>query len=67
MSDELSELKRLAGINTLPNSSADYGASMSMAASQKAQIMREKNIRPGDPAWFKLWFAQTHLTGEKPI
>ena len=64
MSD-LDDLKKLAGI-TLPNSS-DYGAAISMSATQKAQIMREKNIRPGDPAWFKLWFAQTHLTGEKPI
>lgn len=65
MSDDLDDLKRLAGI-TLPNSS-DYGAAISMTATQKAQIMREKNIRPGDPAWFRLWFAQTHLTGEKPI
>ena len=65
MSDELNDLKKLAGI-TLPNSS-DYGAAISMTATQKAQIMREKNIRPGDPAWFRLWFAQTHLTGEKPI
>jgi hypothetical protein len=65
MSDELDDLRKLAGI-TLPNSS-DYGAAISMSATQKAQIMREKNIRPGDPAWFKLWFAQTHLTGEKPI
>ena len=64
MSD-LDDLRKLAGI-TLPNSS-DYGAAISMSATQKAQIMREKNIRPGDPAWFKLWFAQTHLTGEKPI
>jgi hypothetical protein len=65
MSDDLQDLKRLAGI-TLPNSS-DYGAAISMSATQKAQIMREKNIRPGDAAWFKLWFAQIHLTGEKPI
>jgi len=65
MSDDIDNLKRLAGI-TLPNSS-DYGAAISMTATQKSQIMREKNIRPGDPAWFKLWFAQTHLTGEKPI
>jgi len=65
MSDELNNLRKLAGI-TPPNSS-DYGAAISMTATQKAQIMREKNIRPGDPAWFRLWFAQTHLTGEKPI
>lgn len=24
--------------------------------SEKARIMREQNIKPGDEAWFKLWF-----------
>jgi hypothetical protein len=26
--------------------------------SEKAQIMREQNIKPGTDAWFKLWFSK---------
>lgn len=26
--------------------------------SEKARIMREQNIKPGDEAWFKLWFGK---------
>jgi hypothetical protein len=26
--------------------------------SEKAQIMREQNIKPGTEAWFKLWFGR---------
>ena len=33
---------------------------------KKSKHMKKKNIKPGTPEWFKLWFAQTHLTGENP-
>jgi aryl-alcohol dehydrogenase-like predicted oxidoreductase len=28
--------------------------------------MKQNNIRPGTPEWFKLWFSLPYLTGEKP-
>jgi hypothetical protein len=33
-------------------------------AAENAQIMREQNIKPGTPEWFKLWFSLPYLTGE---
>jgi len=26
--------------------------------------MRDQNIKPGDPEWFKLWFGLPKMTGE---
>ena len=60
--DSLDELKRLAGVNE----QASMGANMSKTSSNLGQIQRERNIRPGDPEWFKLWFAKPELTGEDP-
>ena len=61
----LEDLKRLSGsgkitgeTNITPNS---------QLASQKAQYMRENNIKPGDQLWFKLMFAKPDLTGEDPF
>lgn len=61
----LDELKRLSGngkitgeVTVTPNSAL---------ASQKAQYMRENNIRPGTDEWFKLWFARPDITGENPF
>jgi hypothetical protein len=65
--DDLEKLKALAGVYTNPGSKDSLGQNMSLTASEKAKIMRERNIRPGDPEWFRLWFAQTHLTGERPV
>jgi hypothetical protein len=31
------------------------------SGSEKAQIMREQNIKPGTDAWFKLWFSKKPL------
>ena len=39
---------------------------MSHTGTEKAKIMREKNIQPGTPEWFKLWFSRPYLTKEKP-
>lgn len=59
----INELKTLAGIRK-PNNSD--GANMSITANEKARIQREKNIRPGTPEWFQLWFSLPYMTGEKP-
>ena len=59
------DLKKLAGI-TVPPTEPLGGSNISVTASEKRQIEKEKNIRPGDPAWFKLWFSLPYMTGEKP-
>lgn len=61
----LDELRRLSGNGKITGESTV--TPNSALASQKAQYMRENNIRPGDKEWFKLWFAQPHITGENPF
>jgi hypothetical protein len=41
------------------------GSNITVTAAENARIMREQNIKPGTPAWFKLWFSLPYLTGEK--
>jgi hypothetical protein len=61
LTDNLSDLKKLAGI-----ADTSYGEETSKYSTNLGQIQREQNIRPGTDEWFKLWFAKPHLTGEKP-
>lgn len=71
--DELLQLKKLAGINefkglTKYDVADPYGGSnISLTGNEKGELMREHNIRPGTPEWFKLWFSLPYMTGEKPI
>lgn len=65
--DELADIIKLAGVKGQLKPVTDESINISMTGSEKAQLMREYNIRPGDPAWFKLWFARPYMTGEKPI
>ena len=58
---DINDIKRLAGIGT-----GVYNKDVS-PVTNKGQIMKQNNIKPGTDAWFKLWFAKPHLTGEKPI
>jgi hypothetical protein len=58
--DNISDLKRLAGIGT------SYGEETSEYATNLGQIQRERNIRPGSDEWFRLWFSKPLLTGEQP-
>ena len=58
----IEEMKKLAGITK----SIDNGMNMSMTGTEKAEIQREKNIQPGTPEWFKLWFSLPYMTGERP-
>lgn len=58
----LDELKRLSGVDKVQSESTNQ-----ITNEQKHQFMRENNIRPGDQAWFKLWHAKPHLTGEDPF
>lgn len=35
------------------------------SANDKIQYQQTHNIKPGTPAWFKLWFEQPELTGRR--
>lgn len=68
--DELDYIKKLAGVTPfsgLKEYSINDGSNVSVTGTQKAQLMREHDIRPGTKEWFKLWFSRPYLTGEKPI
>ena len=64
----IEDLQHLAGIKNQFTWLTTYvPENMSVTGTEKAQIQRKKNIKPGTNEWFKLWFSQPHLTGEKPI
>lgn len=42
-------------------------SNISNTGMEKAQLMRDHNIKPGTPEWFQLWFSRPYLTGEKPV
>jgi hypothetical protein len=67
--DELARLKKLAGVNEFKGLQPYElgGINISVTGTEKAQLMREHNIRPGTPEWFQLWFSKPYLTGEKPV
>ncbi len=70
---ELSELKRLAGINEFKGYvkydlvNPHEGSNISITGNEKRQLEKKHNIRPGTPEWFQLWFSLPYLTGEKPV
>jgi len=35
--------------------------------SKRIQFIRENNIQPGSPRWFKVMYARPELTGEDPF
>jgi hypothetical protein len=65
--DELAQIKKLAGVSEYKGLSVWEGSNISITGNEKAQIMKKKNIKPGTPDWFKLWFSLPYLTGEKPV
>lgn len=67
MTDDLQRLKYLAGITNKPNWTVYEGSNISYTGTEKAELMRKHDIKPGTQAWFKLWFSLPKLTGEKPI
>lgn len=71
--NEIDQLKHLAGINQFKGY-VKYdpvdplgGSNVSLTGNEKAKLMKENNIRPGTPEWFKLWFSLPYMTGEKPV
>jgi hypothetical protein len=43
------------------------GSNITVTAMEKVKLMKENDIRPGTPEWFRLWFSRPYLTHEKPI
>ena len=63
--EELKNLKKLAGVESYKGLTP-YSENLSYVGDKKSKHMKTKNIKPGTPERFKLWFSQTHLTGENP-
>ena len=65
--DAIEEIKQLAGVyQPVEEGDGSMGSNISKTANEISNIMREKNIQPGTPEWFQLWFSKPYLTGEKP-
>lgn len=64
---ELEELKRLAGITEFKGYQPYDGSNISLTGTEKRELERKYNIKPGTPEWFQLWFSLPYLTGEKPV
>jgi hypothetical protein len=78
---DLAEIKKLAGILTLPGLTegnvpngdtgtgvmSPLGSNPSYTAQEKRALEKEHNIKPGTDAWFQLWFSKPYLTKESPI
>lgn len=75
--DPAQEIKRLQFLGGLGGQArlAEYrasqnvinkGSNISVTGTEKSRLMRQNNIEPGTPEWFKLWFSRPYLTGEKP-
>ena len=65
-SDSLENLKVLAGISKSQQPVGD-GSNISITGNEKAQLMKQHNIKPGTPEWFQLWFSRPYLTNEPPV
>jgi len=62
MYTSIDELKKLAGVNEFKGYTEYALENISDAANANAKKMRDKNIRPGDPEWFRLWFSLPKMT-----
>ena len=49
------------------NQEINKGSNPSLTGTEKRQLEREHNIKPGTPEWFQLWFGRPNMTGEKPV
>ena len=72
MEDDLSQLRRLAGINEFKGYKPYdvgqlQGSNISLTGMEKADLMRQHDIQPGTPEWFRLWFTRPYLTNTDPL
>lgn len=64
---DINDLKRLAGITEFKGYQPYEGINVSISGTEKRELERKHNIRPGDPEWFQLWFSLPYMTGEPPV
>ena len=64
---EISDLKRLAGISEFKGFTPYEGINISVSGTEKRELERKHDIRPGTPEWFQLWFSLPYMTGEPPV
>ena len=62
--DELDQIIKLAGINEFKGYTPYEGSNISITGTEKAEIQRKDNIRPGDKEWFELWFSQPKMMNQ---
>ena len=60
---DLDDIIRLAGINEFKGFQPYNIENISITGTEKRKIEKEKNIKPGDKEWFKLWFSLPGMTG----
>lgn len=65
--DELSQIKKLAGISEFKGYQPYGGSNISITGTEKRELERKHNIKPGTDEWFQLWFSKPYLTGEPPV
>lgn len=65
--DDLHNLQQLAGIAPRNQPLPENMTNISHTAMEKVNLMKQHNIKPGTPEWFRLWFSRPYLTSEKPI
>ena len=65
--DPIRQIKVMQQLAGLRNLQEYQGSNISVTSAEKSRIQQEKNIQPGTPEWFQLWFSLPYLTGEKPV
>ena len=66
--DELAEILKLAGVSKpLLSEYKLEGSNISITGTEKRELERKHDIRPGTQEWFRLWFSRPYMTGETPI
>ena len=61
---DIKTLQKLAGINEFQGYKP-YHENISHTGTEKRRIEKEKNLRPGDLDWFKLWFSSPYWKGQE--
>ena len=71
--DPIHELKAVSGLGGLGGAArlhelrVNQGSNISVAGNERGQYMKDHNIKPGTPEWFRLWFSLPYLTGDNGI
>jgi hypothetical protein len=63
---DLDTLKKLAGVGEYSfKGLKPVDENISHTGTEKRRIEKEKNLRPGDEDWFKLWFSRPYWKGQE--